>query len=549
MKTLLILAAVAASFISEKTVSVKKMVIYEQGCPAKAILFEEPVTIGGEPTEISFELASKGKEFSAAFFEADPSVSGGIGRACSFVCGKAGETICLKDNGERLDVRGRGYYKTLFVDAGFSLNNYYSTKHFQWIKSLGLEDDYEYLQVGKKDSTASVAIQNGVMVSAPTGEIDWKDDNGALLYPDGAPRFRLFYANGGSSSKHGATLTDKGRYQINGFFKRGGSYVGTCAGGFLGCVSSRKGNRYDNDDPEISNYTFGFYPGAMIGTSVPINIRKYPSVYLCHDLTERFKEIGLKYGYNFADTVERVRHHGGGYMKPSDIENYPGAEILAYYNYTRQAPEDSCSYTEANRLTRKMHGKGSKSGVRKSVVGKVCTFAWKENECSGRAVLCGSHPEKEPRGSSKHDFFCTMALYALEGNGAPEIKSELQPGKTYKAPVGVGDLQYHHFTFTAAEEMKNVKIALSGKGSADLYLTLRGGDFAWLSEADYMVCSEGGKKTIVIDTLPAGTWYIGVFCATTVKTTVESQGKAYNYFYYLDKAGVLNGIDYSLTVK
>lgn len=551
MNYLSLLAAVVVSFTSQNPVAVKKMVVFEEGLPAKSVILAEPLKINNQPVEYTFDIEKADKGFSIALYEADATKPDGIGRACSFVHGKnAKDTkIVLRKNGEKYDVKARGYYKSLFIDAGYSLNNYYLPSHFSWITTLGLEDDYEYFQAGKKDSVKVCSLQNGVIVGAPTDEIDWKDENGVLLYPDGEPRFRMLYANGGKSSVHGASLGDKGRFQVRSFYENGGSYVGTCAGAFLGCANSRKGNRFNNPDPKVQNYTFGLYPGTLIGTAVPINIQKYPSVYTAMDLTPRCKEIGQQYGYNFADTIEQVRHHGGGYLKESDIQNFPGVEILMRYAYTQQKLDDTCSYTDQNRLTSVMHGNGTKAGPRKSIVGQVATFAWKENAASGRACITGSHPEKEPAGSTKHNFIRMMAQYAMDGNGEPEVKSELEKGRTYSDPTGIGDLQYHHFRFTTDKELNNVRIVLDSKTKADLYLTLRNGDFAWLSDADYMICSEGGKKTLTVNTLPAGTWYIGVYCATTVKATVEENGKNFNFFYYVDKFNVLNGVDYKITVK
>lgn len=554
MKTLFILASLVLSLVSQKPVTIKKMVVFEEGAPAKCVILDEPLVIGASAVEYTLDVADPAKGCSIAFYEADPSKEGGIGRAVSFAFAEGSKAkIALNGRGERYDVKARGYYKSLFVDAGYSLSNYYTVNQFNWITSLGLEDDYEYIQVGKKDSVKMCAIQNGVMVSAPTAEIDWKDDNGALLYPDGEPRFRMIYSNGGKSSIHGASLGDKGRYQIHDFYERGGSYVGTCAGAFLGCKESRKGNRYDNPDPKVSNYTYALYPGALIGTSVPINIKTYPSVYTCMNLTPRCKEIGEQFGYHFADTIEQVRHHGGGYVKDEDALAHPGIEILMRYDYTQQKLEDSCSYTDQNRLTYAMHGKGSKLGVRKSVAGKIATFAWKESDASGRACITGSHPEKEPAGSTKHDFIAMMAQYAMEGNGSIAPKAELVRGKAYVDPTGVGDLQYHHFTFVAEKDMKDVKIVLESKSKADLYVAVRSGDYAWLSDADYMLCSSGAKKTLTIPSLPAGTWYISVYCATTVEASVEAlvekKTKIYDYFYYVDKYDVLNGVKYKLTIK
>lgn len=551
MNILSLLTAIAVTFTSQNPVNIKKMVVFEDCAPAKAIVLDTPLTIGSHPVSYSFDLSKADKGFSIAFYEADPTKEDGIGRARAFAyCKNAKNTaIELKDNGEKYDAKARGYYKSLFIDAGYSLNNYYLPSQFSWLTTLGLEDDYEYIQTGKTDSVKFCAIQNGVMVCAPTDEIDWKDDNGVLLYPDGEPRFRMIYANGGKSSIHGASLGDKGRYQVRAFFENGGSYVGTCAGAFLACAQSRRGNRFNNPDPKVVNYTFGLYPGTLIGTSVPTDIKKYPSAYTAMDVTPRWKEIGERFGYHFADTIEQVRHHGGGYLNESDLDTYPGIEVLMRYAYTQQKLEDTCSYTEQNRLNSRMYGKGTKAGPRKSVVGQISAFAWKENAESGRACITGSHPEKEPAGSTKHNFIRLMAEYAMDGNGEVSIKEELTPGKTYADPTGIGDLQYHHFRFTADKVMKNVRIVLDSRTKADLYLTLRNGDLAWLSDADYMVCSEGGKKTLTISELPAGTWYIGVYCATTVKASVEKDKKNYNYFYYVDKYNVLNGVDYKLTVK
>ena len=550
MRLLVVLASIVVSLTSQKPVVVKQMTLYSDASKASTVVFDEPLTVSDRMTEVTFDVThSPVENYSVTAYEFDASKPGGVGRACSFSSARAGDTrMELRDNGERYDVKTRGYYKSLFVDAGYCLNNYYLPSQLQWIKTLGIENDYEYFQAGK-DSILVCDLQKGVMVGAPCGDADWKDGNGVLLYPDGEPRFRMMYANGGKSSKHGASLGDKGRYQVHDFFINGGSYVGTCAGAFLGCAGARKGNRFNNEDPSVVNYTFGLFPGAFIGTTVPIDIKKYPSVYTSMVLSPRFKEIAGQYHYSFADTIERVRHHGGGYLKESELEKYPGVEMLMRYAYSQQAPEDSCSYTEANRVSYKMYGKGSKLGPRKSIDGRISSFAWKENELSGRACITGSHPEKEPQGCTKHDLICLLARYAMDGNGNAAIKSSLEKGKVYSSPVGVGDLQYHHFKFSNDKELRNVRIILESKTTADLYLTLRNGDFAWMSDADYMVCTEGGKKTISIDTLPAGEWYIGVYCATTVKATLEQNKKVFNYFYYTDKHNVLNGVKYKLSIK
>ena len=79
-----------------------------------------------------------------------------------------------------------GFYKDLFMSSGVNLS---SRKSLPAAESLGLS--YEYY-AGK-----DAEIQNRLM----TGE--QHDTNGVLLYPDGAPRFRMIYVNGGGATNHG----------------------------------------------------------------------------------------------------------------------------------------------------------------------------------------------------------------------------------------------------------------------------------------------------------------------------------------------------------
>ena len=102
-----------------------------------------------------------------------------------------------------------------------------------------------------------------------------------------------------------------------------------------------------------------------------------------------------------------------------------------------------------------------------------------------------------------------------------------------------------NFTVNIPKGAKNIKIALQGGFSQDdLFLTLRKGDFAFAKEADYADVTLGAVKTMEFDTLPAGTWYVGVKCDTTVDTVQTDHGEAYT-----GHLEVLNGVPYTLTVS
>jgi hypothetical protein len=94
-----------------------------------------------------------------------------------------------------------GYYKDLFMDGGVSLTSRESLPAADY---LGLS--MEYL------ATSDQLLQNSILL----GNSD--DTNGVLLYPDGQPRFRCIFMNGGSATYHGKSLGESGRERIRNFF-------------------------------------------------------------------------------------------------------------------------------------------------------------------------------------------------------------------------------------------------------------------------------------------------------------------------------------------
>lgn len=59
----------------------------------------------------------------------------------------------------------------------------------------------------------------------------------------------------------------------------------------------------------------------------------------------------------------------------------------------------------------------------------------------------------------------------------------------------------------------------------------------------------GGTKTLDIKSLPAGTWYVSVYCPVTVTATQKTGSYNLDYFEYSGKMQVLDGVAYSLTVS
>jgi len=87
----------------------------------------------------------------------------------------------------------------------------------------------------------------------------------------------------------------------------------------------------------------------------------------------------------------------------------------------------------------------------------------------------------------------------------------------------------------------NFEITLQGEFGYDLNLYANPNNHAFNSTAQYKETASGSVKSISIPNPTAGTWYIGVECATTV--TAEKVSWGYEYYGNLD---VLNGVSYSI---
>ena len=400
------------------------------------------------------------------------------------------EKLKIPSNGEPLDPRARGYHKEVFMDGGSYVT---SRTTLPAVPYLGW--DMDFMATDDSVFQRSIVIKNEL------------DDNGYLLYPDNQPRYRMIYCNGGKAASHGRSLTSTGRTRYKTFVNNGGAYVGSCAGAFLASYGTAEGS-YN------SNY-LAIYPGPMFSSGLT---DAYTGMFIPEN------SALLNYGYNYGNDfyVDSVRHNGGGYVTEATLP--ANGEILATFD----------------RPDKKMHKNGS-------------IWAYKANEVKGRVLTTGSHPEGVTSGE-RRDLMAAMMLYATDGNGVPSVKGDLKNGELRSMDATasdgrsgfacIGDNQYHHFTVTIPENTTNFKLELQSPTDANLFLALRKDDVAWLSDADFLLVQGGSDKVLEIPFLPAGTWYVSVYCAEVVTATC-----AVDKFEVDGAVEALMGIEYSITAS
>lgn len=405
--------------------------------------------------------------------------------------------------------RTPGYYKDLYMDGGINLT---SRKRLYAAEALGLSMEAYYSAPHGENGSLSAKDTAEQAVRFAGSAID---DNGFLLYPDGSPRFRAIYINGGHAKHHGLSLTKAGVEHLRQFVAAGGSYIGTCAGAFISSLGSTQ------DEKPIPHY-LRIYPGVVHNTWLG-------NAYT--GMTVEKDSPLLKYTDFGGDMhIDSVRHNGGCFASTAKGDMPAGTEVLLRYDYD-----------------------DSQRPGKQRVNGEISAWAYKEGRNSGRVVVTGSHPEIKAEGENL-DLFKAMILYALDGNGGPRVKGELKKGEIRfmnkrsgdhdQEYSCIGDRQYHHFTVNIPGKARNIKVILRCKKEGiDLNLTMRKGDFAFADNADYKDLGPGAGKTLSFDSLPAGVWYVGVECATTVETVETDCGVEYT-----GHLEVLNGIPYSIQV-
>ena len=83
----------------------------------------------------------------------------------------------------------------------------------------------------------------------------------------------------------------------------------------------------------------------------------------------------------------------------------------------------------------------------------------------------------------------------------------------------------------------------------NISLHLAEGTFAFKEDAQYKVENTDKVKELKFDTLPSGTWYVGVQCEDTPTCTLGDYGGGkYSGYQYSGNVVVLNGAPYTISV-
>jgi len=391
------------------------------------------------------------------------------------------------------------FYKDLFIDSGI------------WLVDTTVHPAAELLAYSSEQvsliyddpSPAEQAIQDALFIG------DGNDDNGVLLYPDGAPRFRCIYEAGGWSVGHGDFLSEDGRQRIRDFYHNGGSYSGSCAGSFI-CTQG-----YQSDVPFLREEYLHIWPAWSIAQSGVFKTSY--TIPVDSPLLDYYDFGGDFY-------VDDIQHWNGSYVD-SGSSNFwcVGTEACARFD----APG-------------------------KNADGHVGIWAYKEDANSGRLVPIGSHPERVPLGDQQ-ELMAAVFRYAMDGQGSPKVKASLENGVTrhmyhnsIAAHEKIGDRQYHHFTVYIPAGTQQLTITLDGDDAYDFNLFARHSDFAFKGETETVDANNTSTadETIFINDPCAGTWYIGVKCVTTVSTIKRSWG-----WSYAGDTEVLNGLYYNIAAE
>lgn len=405
--------------------------------------------------------------------------------------------------------RSEGYYKELFMDSGMFVT---SRRTLPAASYLGLRMEYFASATNDNLTQTDTLKQNAIFIGSDI------DTNGWLLYPDGEPRYRAIYVNGGGAARHAKGLTKAGCKAICDFVNAGGSYIGTCAGAYLATAGSMRRDK----KPRYTDLYLHLWPGIMHST----HLRKSHTPLKL----EAKNPLSRYYDFGKDNIVDSVRHNGGGYGL-GDIEgNLPaGTEVLARYIF--------------------------KDNKRVKINDRPAIWAYKESKQSGRVIMIGSHPEPVKSGE-RRDLMAAALLYAMDGNGEPNIKGRLTPN-TERAMnkrtednlphyTRIGDRQYHHFEVDVPKGCKSITITLKGyegEDNYDLTLCAKEREIAFASNTKHINDSKGCYKELKITKPKAGKWFISVLNTTTVNTITDTYGTE-----YITGTDVLNGVPYIISV-
>jgi hypothetical protein len=374
-------------------------------------------------------------------------------------------------------VTNEGFYKELFMDVGVGLDD---LPGLPAADQLGYR--WEFVSGESQDDQRFYMAGNA------------NDSNGVLLYPDRAPRFMLIYTGGGYG-EHASAVGDQGIKNVQDFFYNGGSYTGSCHGNYLAW-----------------SWGYNFWPGEM-------NVDGYEGIV--DGVIPNDSPI-LKYDDFGGDhLLEGLEHYRGGYATGTLPA---GTEVILI---------------------------GKSAGTQIDGDGHPTAWAYKPKETSGRMCGMADHPEYAMQRGEIMNYLAAVLHYAYDGVAPPRVKAALANGQERAmnrssedndpAYTKIGDKQYHHFTVSVPSGTSELQVTLAADDGYDMNLYAAEGTFALASRAKHKSTGTGGHKTLTIPSPRAGTWYIGVECATTVNATKTAIG-----YVYSGKLEVLNGVAYTV---
>ncbi len=357
-----------------------------------------------------------------------------------------------------------GYAADLFMDSGHDLTQ---RSELHAAHALGLT--YDVLLTDDADE------QNEVIVGTA------EDPNGALLFPDGAPRYRVIYTNGGSATGHGTSLGEDGRQRVRNFYAGGGSFTGSCAGAFISMT------HYDIDDYEENGPREAYYhlwPGVGDATYT---------------------------GGEYHDIVFEQTDHPLVAMYPSLAD---GLVSDVYHNYGCRLDYDHYDVPEGTEFLGIVDDPGTGT-----MHGYYNMMVYKGSDEEGRVVVICSHPEGYSSGEQL-DLTSAIIQHALDGQGTPwaEKGNVLRDRRVTmgREDERVGDGQLHYWELALPQRSEQATVTLYGlDADCDLYAAHE----RWPTPDDHDFASaQAGiqDETITMEAPAGGSWYVAVYGAHDV---------------------------------
>ncbi len=382
-----------------------------------------------------------------------------------------------------------GYYRDALVNSGPGVSTTEVNTH---LDELGW--GYDFLGLG-----LSLADQDRFFELIAGREAD---RNGLLLYPDGAPRYRIM-AVGKAVQRNGkfqgglmGTILDGTHPFLNqpanvnliDFVENGAGYIGFCAGMQL------------MDDFRI----------------MPLGVQTY--LYPPNPFTGASKFNG-KYT-SLGVTLDSVLQWGGTYV--SNPDHVPGLEEIA----TARVVWDL--------------------GHRR--FGATWRYQDPQDADKGRLLFSGFHPEMNSE-QAAIDLVTGYFTWAAAANAPAPIKATLANGATHVVDqetfstqwnrIKIGDGQYHHYRIQPSSSNRGpyLRVTVTGEAGANLHLFLNQGGPAFKGASVVEDITDGDRKVLTFDALTYGDWYLAVKGADLPD----------EYYIQNDQGiDVLNGLGYSI---